>query len=166
MVRYKETIVYYECGWSNYYPSNHYPFMYKCRSSYNSLIKFRFADVLLLKAEALIYGNTPDLEAAAKIIDRIRERAGLKPLPANIRGNKEAMEKAYLNERRLELAFEGQRWFDLARLDKLEEVMNAVYAKDTGRLRQMHLFTKDSYRFPIPQSVIDTNGKIKQNPGY
>ena len=40
---------------------------------------------------------------------------------------------ALLNERRLELAFEGQRWFDLVRLDKVEEVMNAVYAKDSGR---------------------------------
>mgnify|MGYP000579767721 CR=1 FL=1 len=40
---------------------------------------------------------------------------------------------ALLKERRLELAFEGQRWFDLVRLDKVEEVMNAVYAKDSGR---------------------------------
>lgn len=166
VVRYKETIVYYECGWSNYYPSDNYPFMYKCRSAYNSLIKFRFADVLLLKAEALIYGANPDLEGAAKIIDRIRERAGLRPLTAAVRSNRQALEEAYLNERRLELAFEGERWFDLARLDKLETVMNAVYAKDKGRLRQVHPFTKDSYRYPIPQAVIDTNGKIKQNPGY
>ena len=43
----------------------------------------------------------------------------------------------YLKERRLELAFEGQRWFDLVRLDKVEEVMNAVYAKDSGRKAQI-----------------------------
>lgn len=165
-VRYRETIVYYSCGWSNYYPSSNYPFMYKCRSAYNSLIKFRFADVLLLKAEALIYGSTPDLEGAAAILDRIRTRAGLKNLPANVRGNKTAMEAAYLNERRLELAFEGERWFDLVRLNKVEEVMNAVYAKDKGRLRRVYAFDENSYRLPIPQSVIDTNDKIKQNPGY
>ena len=165
-IRYKESIVYYACGWSNYYPSSNYPFMYKCRSAYNSLIKFRFADVLLLKAEALIYGSTPDLEGAAAILDRIRTRAGLKNLPANVRGNQTAMEVAYLNERRLELAFEGQRWFDLVRLNKVEEVMNAVYAKDKGRLHQVYPFTENSYRLPIPQSVIDTNDKIKQNPGY
>lgn len=165
-IRYKESIVYYSCGWSNYYPSSNYPFMYKCRSAYNSLIKYRFADVLLLKAEALIYGSTPNLEAAAAILDRIRTRAGLKNLPANVRNNKTALEAAYLNERRLELAFEGQRWFDLTRLDKVEEVMNAVYAKDKGRLHRIYAFDANSYRLPIPQSVIDTNDKIVQNPGY
>ena len=69
-------------------------------------------------------------------------------------------------ERRLELAFEGQRWFDLVRLDKVEEVMNAVYAKDSGRKAQVYAFDKNSYRLPIPQSVIDANDKIQQNPGY
>ena len=73
---------------------------------------------------------------------------------------------ALLNERRLELAFEGQRWFDLVRLDKVEEVMNAVYAKDSGRKSQIYAFDKNSYRLPIPQSVIDANDKIEQNPGY
>ncbi len=71
-----------------------------------------------------------------------------------------------LKERRLELAFEGQRWFDLVRLDKVEEVMNAVYAKDSGRKAQIYTFDKNSYRLPIPQSVIDANDKIHQNPGY
>ena len=66
----------------------------------------------------------------------------------------------------LELAFEGQRWFDLVRLDKVEEVMNAVYAKDSGRKAQIYTFDKNSYRLPIPQSVIDANDKIHQNPGY
>jgi hypothetical protein len=73
---------------------------------------------------------------------------------------------ALLKERRLELAFEGQRWFDLVRLDKVEEVMNAVYAKDSGRKAQVYAFDKNSYRLPIPQSVIDANDKIQQNPGY
>src|SRR5690606_33709025 len=126
--RFKESIVYYETNWSNYYPSDHYPFMYKCRSAYSNIIKYRYADVLLLKAEALIMGSG-DLAAAADIIDRIRHRAGLNKLPANIRGDKEVMLNALLKERRLELAFEGQRWFDLVRLNKVEEVMNAVFAK-------------------------------------
>lgn len=165
-IRYTESIVYYSCGWSNYYPSDNYPFMYKCRSANNSIIKFRYADVLLLKAEALIMGTTPDLNGAANIIDRIRDRAGLRPLPSSVRGNRDAMLEALLKERRLELAFEGQRWFDLVRLDKVEEVMNAVYAKDSGRTPQAYPFNRDSYRLPIPQSVIDGNNKIHQNPGY
>lgn len=59
-VRFKESIVYYDCNWSNYYPSDNYPFMYKCRSANSSIIKYRYADVLLLKAEALIMQDTPD----------------------------------------------------------------------------------------------------------
>ena len=121
-VRFKESVVYYDCSWSNYYPSDNYPFMYKCRSANSSIIKYRYADVLLLKAEALIMQDTPDLEAAAGIIDEIRKRAGLGKLPSSIRENKNSMIDALLKEHRLELAFEGQRWFDLVRLDKVEEV--------------------------------------------
>ena len=87
-------------------------------------------------------------------------------LSSSVRKDRDAMLTALLNERRLELVFEGQRWFDLVRLDKVEEVMNAVYAKDSGRKSRVYAFDKDSYRLPIPQSVIDANDKIKQNPGY
>lgn len=165
-IRFNESVVYYDCTWSNYYPSDNYPFMYKCRSANSSIIKYRYADVLLLKAEALIMQETPDLNAAADIIDEIRERAGLDGLSSSVRRDRDAMLNALLNERRLELAFEGQRWFDLVRLDKVEEVMNAVYAKDSGRRAQIYTFDKNSYRLPIPQSVIDANDKIEQNPGY
>ena len=165
-VRFKESIVYYDCNWSNYYPSDNYPFMYKCRSANSSIIKYRYADVLLLKAEALIMQDTPDLEGAADIIDEVRDRAKLGALPTSVRSNKNVLLNALLKERRLELAFEGQRWFDLVRLDKVEEVMNAVYAKDSGRKAQIYTFDKNSYRLPIPQSVIDANDKIHQNPGY
>ena len=164
--RFNESVVYYECTWSNYYPAKNYPFMYKCRSSYSSLIKYRYADVLLLKAEALIWGPTPDLNAAADIIDQIRTRAGLGKLSSATRASKTAMQQAYLDERRMELAFEGQRWFDLVRLDKVEEVMNAVYSKDSGRHPQRHIFNADSYLLPIPQEAIDANDNLKQNPGY
>ncbi|MDD4514760.1 RagB/SusD family nutrient uptake outer membrane protein [Massilibacteroides sp.] len=165
-IRFNESIVYYSCTWSYYYPSDHYPFMYKCRSAYSSLIKFRYADVLLLKAEALIMGNNPDLAAAADIIDQVRTRVGLGKLAASVKGDKNKMLDALLNERRLELAFEGQRWFDLVRLDKVEEVMNAVYAKDSGRRTQAYPFDQNSYRLPIPQGAIDQNENLVQNPGY
>ena len=163
---FKESVVYYDCGWSNYYPSDNYPFMYKCRSANSSIIKYRYADVLLLKAEALIMQDTPDLEGAADIIDEVRDRAKLGALSSSTRSNKDALLNALLKERRLELAFEGQRWFDLVRLDKVEEVMNAVHAKDSGRKAQVYTYDKNSYRLPIPQSVIDANDKIHQNPGY
>lgn len=164
--RYEQSIVWYECGWSNYYPANNYAFMYKCRSSFNSIIYLRYADILLLKAEALIMGENPDLGAAADIIDRVRQRAGLGKLDASIRNDKDALLQAYLDERRMELAFEGQRWYDLCRLDKVEEVMNAVYAKDSGRHAQAYPFNEDSYLLAIPQSAIDQNSNLTQNPGY
>lgn len=162
--RFAQTVVYYQPDWSIYYPANNYPFMYKCRSAYNSIIKIRYADILLLKAEALI--GKGDYAGAAQIINQTRRRAGLPNLPASASASKESILNAYMKERRLELALEGQRWFDLVRLDKVEEVMNAVFSKDDGRPAQVYPFTKLSYLLPIPQDVIDQNPNLVQNPGY
>lgn len=162
--RYAQSVVFYQCDWNIYYPASNYPFMYKCRSAYNSIIKLRYADILLLKAEALI--SKGDYSAAAQIINQTRHRAGLGNLPPSASASEGAIMAAYLKERRLELAFEGQRWFDLVRLDKVEEVMNAVYAKDEGRPAQVYPFTSLSYILPIPQDVIDQNPNLVQNPGY
>lgn len=162
--RKEQTIVYYECTWSNYYPSDAYPFMYKCRSANNSIIKLRFADILLLKAEALLFGENTNLDAAADIIDRIRTRAGLNKLSNTVRGDKNLLINAYLNERRLELALEGQRWFDLCRLDKVEEVLNNI--NDSGKKPNVYQFNEYSYLMPIPQNAIDQNPNLEQNKGY
>ncbi len=163
-IRKNESIVFYSCSWSNYYPSNHYAFMYKCRSSYNSLIKVRLADILLLEAEAYTYqGN---LSQAAGLVNQVRERVKLNDLSSDITANKDKMIDAVLNERRLELALEGQRWFDLCRNNKIEQVMNAVYSKDKGRLSQKKTFNENSYLMPIPQTALDTNNNLIQNPGY
>ncbi|MDR0938573.1 MAG: RagB/SusD family nutrient uptake outer membrane protein [Mediterranea sp.] len=162
-LRYAESVVWYSCGWNIYYPANNYAFMYKDRSAYNSIIKYRYADILLLKAEALLMGRG-DLGGAADIINRTRDRAGLDPLPASTTSSKERLLEAYLKERRLELAFEGQRWFDLVRLDKVEEVMNNL--KDEGRPPLIYPYDSNSYRLPIPQNVIDQNPNLVQNPGY
>jgi hypothetical protein len=162
--RYNESVAFYACTWSNYYPADNYAFMYKCRSSFSSLIKCRYADILLLKAEAL--AQKGDLEGAATIVDRVRTRAGIAKLTADKKSSQSAMINAVLDERRMELAFEGQRWYDLCRLDKVEEVMNAVYAKDSGRHAQRSPFTANSYLLPIPQSAIDQNSNLQQNDGY
>lgn len=165
-IRFRESVVYYECGWSLYYPKNHYPFMYKCRSSQSSIIWMRYADILLLKAEGLIMRSSPDLNAAAVVIEQVRTKRGLGKLPASVKGSKEEMLNALLKERRLELAFEGQRWGDLVRLDKVESTMNAVYAKDSGRRARVANFTENSYRLPIPLEVLQTNSNLVQNKGY
>jgi len=161
--RLNESVVYYPCSWNIYYPSDNYPFMYKCRSGLNNIIRYRYADILLLKAEALILGNG-DLNGAAAIINQIRARVGLNPLPVSVTGSKDAMVNALLKERRLELAFEGQRWFDLVRLGKVESVLNNV--KDSGRPALLYPYTQYSYKLPIPQDALDQNPNLVQNPGY
>lgn len=158
-VRFNESVVYYECTWSNYYPAAHYPFMYKCRSSYQNRYKLRLADIMLLQAEAYAYlGKSSE---AASLVNEIRNRVGLAPVDAS--GD---MIETVLHERRLELAFEGQRWFDLCRNGKVEKYMNAVYAKDSGRLPQKRLFDANSYLLPVPQKALDENVNLEQNPGY
>lgn len=164
--RKEQTVVYYDCTWSNYYPADNYAFMYKVRSGYSNVFFLRFDDLLLLKAEAKINGPAVDLAGAADIIDRIRTRAGVAKLTAAEKSNKESLFKAYVNERRLELACEGERWFDLVRLNLVEETMAAAQRNDAFRLPLAVPYTANSYLLPIPQSVLDTNPNVVQNPGY
>lgn len=164
--RKEQTVVYYDCNWSNYYPSDNYAFMYKVRSGYSNVFFLRYDDILLLKAEALLNGENVDLAGAAEIIDRIRTRAGVLKLTAAEKSTRDALMKAYVNERRLELACEGERWFDLVRLGILEETMELAQRNDPGRLPLAVPYTANSYLLPIPQDVLDTNPNVEQNPGY
>ncbi|WP_462318468.1 RagB/SusD family nutrient uptake outer membrane protein [Marinilabilia sp.] len=163
-VRFNQSVVYYQPGWSNYYPSDHYPFMYKIRSSNNSIIKLRLADILLLKAEALAWkGN---LSEAADIVNQIRARVNLPALSSDATSSQDNMIDAVLNERRLELAFEGQRLFDLIRNGKFQEVMNSLNSRDSGRLPLARPYTENSELLPVPQTVLDENSNLVQNSGY
>lgn len=163
-VRLDQTVHFEPCTWSNYYPASNYAFMYKMRSGYNNIYKCRLADIILIEAEAYAYkGN---IEKAAQLVNKIRARVGLKNLTSDKTSSKEAIIEAVMQERRLELAMEGERWYDLCRNNKVEEVMNAVYAKDSGRLRQKKAFDKNSYLLPIPQTALDENPNLIQNPGY
>lgn len=164
VIRRDQTIVYYDCTWSNYYPATHYPFMYKCRSSYNSIIKLRGADIMLLKAEALAHQG--QLSAAAELVNQIRARVSLPELEVSKVSSEDAMLNAILNERRLELALEGQRLFDLIRFGKLLEVMNGINNRDEGRLPQARPFVEEHRLMPIPQTALDKNANLIQNPGY
>ncbi len=111
-------------------------------------IELRLADVILLYAEALNEnGSTP---AALTQLNRIRTRAGL---PNSTSTTQTAVRVAIANERRLELAFEGHRWFDLVR---------------TGTAQSVLGFSDANYLLaPIPISEISSSfGVITQNPGY
>lgn len=177
--RYPETIHYYDInkdGGGTYfnpplngygYAKNRYPQMYKNRSNFSSHIKYRFADILLLKAEAFIMKSNPDLPGAADIINLIRQRAGITTDARTEMTTKEAAIDIYLSERRKELAFEGQRWNDLVRFEKVESVLNSFKRADPyiGSLF-VDDFARTHYKFPIAKSVLDGNDMLTQNEGY
>ena len=117
-----------------------------------------------MKAEALI--GKGDFAGAAAIINQTRNREGLSDLPASATSSKDAILNAYLKERRLELALEGQRWFDLVRLDKVEEVLNTAKQRDPDRMNLVYQFEPYSYLLPIPANIMDQNPNLIQNPGY
>jgi hypothetical protein len=111
-------------------------------------IELRLGDVILLYAEAL--NETGDTPGALTQLNTIRTRAGL----ANSTATGQAgVRAAIADERRLELAFEGQRWFDLVRTGTAQSVLGFA---DTNWLVA-----------PIPISEITSSeGVITQNPGY
>jgi hypothetical protein len=111
-------------------------------------IEIRLADVILLYAEALNENGSTTL--ALTQLNKIRSRAGLDNSTAT---SKAGVKTAISNERRLELAFEGHRWFDLVR---------------TGTAQSVLGFSDANYLlFPIPVSeILATNGVITQNAGY
>jgi len=114
------------------------------------------ADLLLLKAEAYVAQN--DAVSATTLVNQIRSRANI-ALLSTVNADD------VLNERRLELAFEGQRWFDLVRSGKVMSVLNTLNSRDVGRL-PMDPVTQEKTLLPIPQPQIDKNPSMAQNPGY
>jgi len=108
-------------------------------------IEIRLADTYLMEAEALVRGGG-DQGRAQTLLDLVRARVGLTSVPATI-------DNIY-NERRLELATEGHRFFDLVRTKKAAAALTGFAVGKSEHL-------------PIPQDEIDlTKGGITQNPGY
>ncbi|TVZ26693.1 putative outer membrane starch-binding protein [Gillisia sp. Hel_I_86] len=116
-------------------------------------IELRLADVILLYAETLNENGTSS-EEVLDLLDPIRTRAGLDPLDHTVLNTQALVREAIYDERRLELAFEGQRWFDLVRTGTVnEEIGESV--------------DPNYYLFPIPISeILASDGVITQNPGY
>lgn len=133
----------------------------------------RYADVVLLKAEALYRLNRP--EEALVELNKVRTRA-FKGTSHNYSLADIATPDQFLDvlllERQLELALENQRWFDLVRTDRFVEVLSKVewgYNPITGTAQEVTLSPKPFLRyFPIPQHEIDqaNPGVIAQNEGY
>lgn len=111
----------------------------------------RYADVLLMCAEAL--NETDDTGEALKYLNQIRFRADLEDLEIT---NQELMRNAIAQERRIEFAFEGHRWFDLLRTGKTQQVINAFFA---GKGLNFTV-EDDELVFPIPRREIDINPEL------
>lgn len=131
-----------------------------------NLVVLRYADVLLMLAEAI-----GENEEAYDLINQVRGRAGLPNIDAASPGT--FIEKV-MNERRWEFAFELHRWVDLLRLPQ-SEVIDIMSAQLSSQQQDKFGLTFDTslirpernLLYPIPQTEIDiSNGVVEQNPGY
>jgi len=149
----------------------------------NDVPVIRYADVLLMKAEA--DGNIP---SSLQLINYVHQRAGLPALTSADVNTQDKFEKVLSLERKLEFAFENQRWFDLLRYNttfqnaanKAEAVMDAHFSTLWSSVYSSFSVlpvtlpeiqsNANEFRFllPIPQYEIDTNPTlgILQNPSY
>jgi hypothetical protein len=134
-------------------------------------IVYRYADVLLMKAEAL--SQLGNYAAAYEILTDIRDRAGVGAI--GIANSPVAYEDAILQERALELSYEGKRWFDLLRLgrrnnyarkDKLIEIMVSNVPSTQKRILATKLTNPNGWYLPIFEDEIERNKNLVQNPYY
>lgn len=138
----------------------------------NDWILIRYADVILMLAEVSNYLG--DTAGAIQYLDMVRARAGV-PLYAAVSATSAYSSKyptlrlAILHERRVELAFEHHRWFDLLRTFSTDELVTYFKSKsqaDFGIARLANFSTKDRF-YPIPfdEYKLDPT-RMYQNPGY
>lgn len=122
----------------------------------NDWIVLRYADVLLMHVEAILAGAEATTSSnAIASFQEVRMRAGITATVTSI--TKEDL----LNERRVELAFENQRFFDLLRFGEAQNVLSG-YATENG-----YSFSSTALLLPIPSSEINlSKGLLVQNPGY
>jgi tetratricopeptide (TPR) repeat protein len=134
-------------------------------------IVYRYADILLMKAEAL--SQLERFDEALQIINRVRERAGVNPL--SLPNSVIDYEDAILHERALELAYEGKRWFDLVRMGRRNN-----YARSSNlvsliienvpatqkRVLGSKLTNPMGWYMPIYEDELERNKYLKQNPYY
>ncbi|MDL2281855.1 RagB/SusD family nutrient uptake outer membrane protein [Parabacteroides sp. OttesenSCG-928-G06] len=140
--------------------------------AHKNMTILRYADVLLMKAEALIEKNQ-ELSEAANLINLIRKRAGM---PENVKpASQEELRTALRHERRIELAFEGLRYFDIIRWRIAEKVkpgkalgarLKAMSENMDNKFMEDRFWDNKMYLFPVPQNAIDLNPNLTQNPGW
>ncbi|MBC3788813.1 RagB/SusD family nutrient uptake outer membrane protein [Spirosoma utsteinense] len=153
------------------YVKKYYDVSFSASDNDNNWIELRLADTYLLYAEALVrQGKQQDV--ALNYLNKIRQRArNSTGATAGILSDYKPFTSegdfllAIEKERRVELAFENHRWFDLVRTERAKEVMTQEQTEQTGF--SPAAWNNNMLLFPIPLQVIQSNPeKIKQNPGY
>lgn len=136
------------------------------RSSDHHYCMYRYADVLLMAAEAIAESEGATAEAVG-YVNQIRARARFNgsttsDFPADISSgmSKEDFINTVREERRLEFAFEFNRWYDIKRWGILNEAFTGAEAFENHAVD-----ANRDYLFPIPQTEVDVTG-FAQNPGY
>jgi hypothetical protein len=140
--------------------------------SYNSWIIIRLAEVLLNYAEAQNEAAGPDA-TVYDAVNQVRARVKLPPLPAGL--DQAAMREKIRQERAVELAFEEHRFYDVRRWGLAEQIFNGpIYGMRISQDGKTYSRFKVEDRvhqakhnlMPIPQSEIDKNPNLQQNPGW
>lgn len=139
----------------DFWSKSNFPYVNKYRSDdQTNAYLIRLAEIILLKAEALNELSAGGWAQAKPLLDQVRDRVDL---PATTASNQQSMRDAIALERRLELAFEGYRWFDLLRTGKAVEVMNAV---TDGSGKKLYNISSANLLWPLPQKEIDRNPNL------
>ncbi|GAB3911917.1 RagB/SusD family nutrient uptake outer membrane protein [Larkinella knui] len=120
----------------------------------------RYAELLLIHAEAENEANGPTAKAY-KSLNRVRNRAGLANLTPGLTRD-QFRDSLYL-DRRLEVVFEYQRWFDLIR--QKDAAGNSTFVRNLHKVGKTNA-TEKNRLYPIPQSELDNNPLLTQNPGW
>lgn len=142
-----------------------------------NFIVYRMADVMLMKAEALIrLGGTANWQEAIDLINQTRARGEMAPLDIDPAETSELdLLTALLEERDIEFAAEGKRWYDLLRLGRQRnfqyrnQFVDLVITNNTTANRswlQSTLKDDNAWFLPIPEWDINTNNQLVQNPYY
>ncbi|MFV0231470.1 MAG: RagB/SusD family nutrient uptake outer membrane protein [Empedobacter falsenii] len=125
----------------------------------SNVVVLRLADIYLLLAEC--YANSNDFSNANIYLNKIKTRASIPSVNLTIKND--LLNEIEL-ERRKELVGEGHRWFDLVRTGKAIETMTKHLANTPGY--GTAIIKANNLLMPIPQSQVNTDPAIKQNPGY
>lgn len=120
----------------------------------------RYAEVLLTYAEAKNEATGPD-SSVYNALNDIRDRAGMPAIDATVYNTKEKLRQVIRNERRIELAGEGQRFHDIRRWNIADVVMKTTYDITNNKVQE-RTWKSTFIKMPYPQSALDHNPFLKQ----